>query len=145
MRSVQASPETPLYVYQYPDLLCKHVSPTSITNALRHSANDIQHLTGIEPSLLSAQSLRPGGAPALLYTGINTDIIQLLGRWKSDAILRYLCVATLAHTSSLSQQMLTAGTYTFAPTAYTASTRPVPVQAPAVFLQVITCKNLYHD
>jgi hypothetical protein len=104
-----------------------------------------QHLTGIEPSLLSARSLRPGGATALLYTGIDTDVIQLLGRWKSDAMLRYLRVAALAHTSNLSQQMLTAGTYTFAPTTYTASARPVPVQAPPAFLQAITRKNLYYN
>jgi site-specific recombinase XerD len=92
----------------------KHVSPTNINNA-RHSANNIQHLTGIDPSLLSARNLRPGGATALLCTGIDTDVIQLLGHWKSDAMLRYLRVAALAHTSNLSQQMLTAGTYTFAP------------------------------
>jgi hypothetical protein len=123
----------------------KHVSPTNIANALRHSANNIQHLTGIDPSLLSARSLSPGGATVLLCTGIDTDVIQLLGRWKSDAMLRYLRVAALAHTSNLSQQMLTAGTYTFAPTTYTASARPVPVQAPATFIQAITRKNLYND
>jgi hypothetical protein len=145
LRSVRAKPDTPLYVYHYPDRTCKHVSPTNINNALRHSAKDIQHLTGIEPSLLSARSLRPGGATALLCTGIDTDVIQLLGRWKSDAMLRYLRVAALAHTSNLSQQMLTAGTYTFAPTTYTASARPVPVQAPAAFLQAITRETLYYD
>jgi hypothetical protein len=146
LRSVQAKPDTPLYVYQYPDLLRKHVSPTNVNkNALRHSANDIQHLTGIDPSLLSARSLHPGGATALLCTGIDTDVIQLLGRWKSDAMLRYLRVAALTHTSNLSQQMLTAGTYTFAPTTYTASAHPVPVQAPAAFIQAITRENLYND
>jgi hypothetical protein len=145
LRSVHAGPDTPLYVHEYPGKLRKHVSPTNITNALRHSAHDIQHLTGIEPSLLSARSLRPGGATALLCTGIDTDVIQLLGRWKSDAMLRYLRVAALAHTSNLSQQMLTAGTYTFAPNAYTASVRPVPEQAPPAFLQAITRENLYND
>jgi hypothetical protein len=85
---VQAKPDTPLYVYQYPNLMRKHhVSSTNINNALRHSANDIQHLTSIDPSLLSARSLRPGGATALLCTGIYTDVIQLLGCWKSDAML----------------------------------------------------------
>jgi hypothetical protein len=145
MRSVHASPDTPIFVYEYPDQLRKHASPTNITNALRHSANDLKHLTGIEPSLLTARSLRPGGATALLCAGIDADVIQLLGRWKSDAMLRYLRVAALAHTSNLSQQMLTAGTYTFAPTAYTASARPVPLQAPTAFLQAITRENLYND
>jgi hypothetical protein len=90
LRSVQARPDTPLYVYQYPDLMRKHVSPTNINNALRHSANDIQHLTGIDPSLLSARSLRPGGATALLCTGIDTDVIQLLVPRRDSKKWRYL-------------------------------------------------------
>jgi hypothetical protein len=46
--------------------------------------------TGIDPEKLTAQSLRLGGATALLCAQIDRDTIKLIGRWKLDAMLRYL-------------------------------------------------------
>ena len=41
---------------------------------------------------VSARSLRAAGAMALLYSGVDNDIISLIGRWRSDEMLRYLQV-----------------------------------------------------
>jgi hypothetical protein len=58
--------------------LALYVKSQFITNGLRHAAGNLEQYTGIDRFLLSAHSLRPGGANALLCTGINSDIIKLL-------------------------------------------------------------------
>ena len=134
LRLHHAPAKTPLYVY-YQAGKQHYATPSLITNALRHSATDLAATTGIAPHLLSARSVRPGGATALLCANIDPNIIQLLGRWKSDAMLRYLRVAAQANSHPLAQQMLQAGRYTFAPQAFAAATdAPIPQQAPAAFI-----------
>jgi hypothetical protein len=94
----------------------KHLATSKlVTNGLRHAACAIQDLTGINPSLISTRSLRPGGATALLCAGVDKDIIQLLGRWKSDAMFRCLRIQATAHSGNFAQRMLDHGTHTFAP------------------------------
>jgi hypothetical protein len=45
---------------------------------------------GLLPADICARALRAGGATALLNARINSDEIRLLGRWKTDTMLRYL-------------------------------------------------------
>ena len=132
-----AAPDTPIYNHynRHP----KHqrwfaVKPQLVTNALRHSATRLEPITGIQAKLLSARSLRPGGATALLCAGVDSDHIQLLGRWQSDAMFRYLRIQ--AATQTLSQKMLEHGAYTFAPGQYT---RPaaLPNQAPVLIRDLL--------
>ena len=98
-----------------------------VTNALRHAAVSLENTTGIAPKLVSARSLRPGGATALLCANVGSDAIMLLGRWKSDAMLR--CLRIQASTSAHSQRMLDHGAHTFAPSSCAAGN--LPDQAPA--------------
>ena len=79
--------------------------------------------------LLSARSLRPGGATALMCAGVDSDFIQLMGRWQSDAMFRYLRCQVA--TSQLSQKMLDHGHYTFAP-GECAKPDGIPNEAPAL-------------
>ena len=39
---------------------------------------------------VSARSLRAAGPMALFFSGVDTDIISLIGRWRSDEMLQYL-------------------------------------------------------
>ena len=41
---------------------------------------------------VSAQSLPAAGAMELLCSGVENDIISLIGRWRSDKMMRYLHV-----------------------------------------------------
>ncbi len=52
---------------------------------------------------------------ALLVSGIDTDIIQLLGHWRSDEMFRYLHLTAEPITRDLASRMLCAD-YTMAPT-----------------------------
>jgi hypothetical protein len=76
---------------------------------------------------------------------VEPDVIQLLGRWKSDAMLRYLRVAAHANNRNFAQHMLNAGAYTFAPNTYTEEHYPpLPVQAPVAFLDAIAREDRHN-
>jgi len=47
---------------------------------------------GITPHEISVRSLRASGAMSLLCAKVDTDMIRLMGRWRSDEMLRYLHV-----------------------------------------------------
>ena len=71
--------------------------------------------TGIDPKELSACSLRAGGAIALLTGGCNSDIIKLLGRWKSDAMMDCLHEKSIPVYQRLAVTMFNNGHHTFLP------------------------------
>jgi hypothetical protein len=48
------------------------------------------HRTGITADEVSARSLCTGGAMALLCGKLDINLIQSLGRWHTDATIRYL-------------------------------------------------------
>jgi hypothetical protein len=152
LRQHLAPAHTPLYAHHAtawswnrPYLTVTNITPARITFALKRAAQTIESVTGISPKLLSSRSLRAGGATALLCAGVEADVIQLLGRWQSDAMLRYLRVAAHAHRTNFAQAMLLAGTYTFAPGTCTEHTpRPVPDQAPAAFITALQREALYN-
>jgi len=89
------------------------ITAAMATVALRTAAASVQATTGIPPDRLSVRSLRPGGATAMLCANIDSDLIKLIGRWKSDAMLRYLRVGSHDTTSALAARMHAAGSYTF--------------------------------
>ena len=63
--------------------------------------------SGLNPAVFETHSLHIGGASALAASGINDSIIQIMGRWKSSAFLRYIRLSTQAF--SLAADSLSAG------------------------------------
>ena len=55
---------------------------------------------------MNARSLRAGGAMALLCGRVDADTIRLVGRWKSDAMFRYLHAQALPLVRHLAHTML---------------------------------------
>jgi len=138
LREHNAPPATRLCDYYDSHGNLSSIKPGFITNGLRWSARHLKQYTGIDPFLLSARSLRPGGATALLCANIDSDVIMLLGRWKSNAMFRYLRVQALAHSVNLAQKMLDHGKYTFAPSVYTKlADMPLPRETPVAFAEVL--------
>jgi hypothetical protein len=92
LRRHGALPTTALATYYVPGG-GKPVTPSQITTALRSGVLlfDPAEL-GFLPKDISARSLRAAGAMALLCAHVDTDIIRLIGRWRSDEMLRYLHV-----------------------------------------------------
>jgi hypothetical protein len=86
-----------------------------IRDTLRRALRALGPTTlGIQPSEINARSLRAGGATALLCATIDQNTIQVLGRWKSDAMSRYLHVAVTPPPHQYAKAMMTRGQASFA-------------------------------
>jgi hypothetical protein len=85
-----------------------------ITTLLQTAAAALPAL-GFPPTEVTARSLRAGGAMALLCGRIDRDVIRLVGRWKSDAMFRYLHAQALPLVSSLARTILLHGSFTLLP------------------------------
>lgn len=92
-----------------------HVTSKRITDVIRVAVFAIGPSLGFLPSDVSARSLRAAGANALLLANIDTDIIRLIGRWRSDEMLRYLHVQAAPLMANYAARMLQAGQYTIIP------------------------------
>lgn len=115
LRAANAPSTTPIYMVQQGQHRTLPIYARHVTAALRAAAATVRSVTGIDPDRLSARSLRPGGATALLCADVDHDKIKLLGRWKSDAMIRYLHVQAVPAMRTLAQRMLAAGNFTFQP------------------------------
>jgi len=104
LRSNNAPPNTPLA-----RVFHKHntkVTPTLIRDTLRDAVQYLGTDLGFLPQDVSARSLRAAGATALLVARVDTDIIRLLGRWRSDEMLRYLHLQAAPIMADYSRRML---------------------------------------
>ena len=131
LRANNAPPDTPVHTYYPPDGAPLNITTTAITLHLRKAAKAVQHITGIPPERIHSYSLRSGGATALLCANAGTHIISLIGRWKSDAMFRYLRTQAKELMLDYSSAMLQHGSYTFAPSAEDLDRDLVPKEAPA--------------
>ena len=116
LRSNNAPPNTPLSRVYNTKL---KVTAKYITQTLRDSIDYLGDTTiGFLKKEVSARSLRAAGAQALMLGKVDTNIIRLIGRWKSDAMLRYLHVQAHPLMQDYASIMLKAGTYTLIPNQY---------------------------
>ena len=119
LRRNGAPPNTPLSrLYRQPNVVLggpKRVTPSHITTALRDATKSLGPSLGFLPSDVSARSLRAAGANALLLSNVDPNIIRLIGRWKSDEMLRYLHVQAAPLMEDYSRRMITGGDYSLLP------------------------------
>ena len=113
LRRANAPMSTPLGRVFTPNGISR-VTPSIITSTLRDAIKYIGFDLGFLPHEVSARSLRAGGATALLCAKVDPDVIQLLGRWRSDEMLRYLHLSAEPVMRHFSRRMLEAD-YTLAP------------------------------
>jgi hypothetical protein len=112
LRLHSAPPSTPLaHVFHTPD----KVTATYLTNRIREAVTALGPALGFLPSEVLARCLRAAGATALLLAQVDPDVIRLIGRWRSDEMLRYLYVQAYPLMRDYSRRMLSAGTYTLIP------------------------------
>jgi len=109
-----APPDMHLYNYFDGNRWAAIDAPT-LTTTLRNSAQTLGPTYGISPQDISARSLRSSGAMALLCAAVDTDVIRLLGRWRSDEMMRYLHVQALPILAPLATQMVTHGAFALLP------------------------------
>ena len=116
LRQHNAAPNTPLCAYYTQDQTrLSHVCPSDITKTLQTNVQALGPALGFLPSDVSARCLRAAGANALLCANVDPDVIRLLGRWRSDEMLRYLHLQNSQLMKHFSQRMLTGGNFTLIP------------------------------
>ena len=94
--------------------LCS-ITPSKITATLQAAVTFLGPSLGFLPGDVSARSLRAAGANALLFAEVDTDVIRLIGRWRSDEMLRYLHIQAAPLMQNYSRIMLNAGQYNLLP------------------------------
>jgi len=114
IRSHTVDTHTPLCKY-FTATSSKCITPRDITTILRDAVTFLGPSLGFLPSDVTARCLRAAGANALLCANVDTDIIRLLGRWKSDEMLRYLHLQAAPLMSDFSYRMLAGGNFTLIP------------------------------
>jgi hypothetical protein len=116
LRRNNAAPNTPLATAFQDDGTTFSLAPAHITKTLKQAVTFLgpQNL-GFLPADVSARSLRAAGANALLCGGVDTDVIRLLGRWRSDEMLKYLHTSAEPLMRDYARQMLSGGAFTLIP------------------------------
>jgi len=123
LRHNNAPPGTPLArLFTHADEL-KIIKPSDITRTIQQAVRTIGYDLGFLPKDVTARSLRAAGANALLLADVDPNIIRLIGRWKSDEMLRYLHVQAAPLMQHYAKKMLQGGVYTLLP-----NTQHVPQQ-----------------
>lgn len=116
LRAHNAAPNTPLATAFLPTGDTIGLKPADITDTLRLAVRFLgPSALGFLPSDISARSLRAAGANALLCGGVDTDVIRLIGRWRSDEMLKYLHTSAEPLMRDFAKQMLSGGTFTLIP------------------------------
>jgi hypothetical protein len=98
---------TPLYSYY--DTHWNQVDTNMLTLQLRTTVTAMGAAYGITATDISIRSLRSSGTMSLLCAKVYMDLIRLLGRWRSDEMLRCLHVQTFPLVALLAAQMLCHG------------------------------------
>jgi hypothetical protein len=114
LRQHRAPQHTPLATV-YQDQIPVAILPCHITQTLRSAVQILGPGLGFLPSDVSARCLRAAGATALLCANVDSCHIELLGRWHSDQMLRYLHLQAQPLMREFSKKMLAGGNFTLLP------------------------------
>jgi hypothetical protein len=111
LQSIGCNKDT--FVYTYADARGKHMSLTS-TSALAHLRDFISTVDdsyGLAPKDVGLHSIRSSAAMGMYLNGIPVYTIMLLGRWSSDAFLRYIRKQVTEFSNNVSKKMTQNSTY----------------------------------
>ena len=86
LRRHHAHPDTKLYTYFDQHKRPHHLGSSHLTEFLRLACL----MCSLPTHTVSARALRTTGATALLQGRVPISLIQLVGRWRSDEVFRYL-------------------------------------------------------
>jgi hypothetical protein len=91
------------------------VKPKDVPNTLCTDMSLNFHRIGINASDISARSLRASGAMAMFAGDMDMNNIRLMGRWNSDAMMRYLHGQAQPIVGKFAARMFNDGAFAFQP------------------------------
>jgi hypothetical protein len=105
-------PSTPVNVYQDASGALCSISSKTVLHNLRAAARSIgQNHLGYGEMDIGTHSIRSGAAMAMYLAGVPVFTIMLIGRWSSDAFLRYIRRQVQEFSSGVSNKMILAPDY----------------------------------
>ena len=116
LRQQDAPADTPLARFKSPRGHWLNVTPPKITAHLKATVKlfAVTHL-GFTHHDVSARSLWAAGAMALLCSGVDHDIIKIIGFCRSEEMMRYLHVQAQPIMRNFSKLMISHGNYNLLP------------------------------
>ena len=117
LRKHQVSPQNLLSIYYSVNFL-PPVTPTHVSVMLNNTVTYLGPTLGFLATDILARCICAAGANALLNALIGPQVITLIGRWRSDEIIRYLHVQNRNLIKNYAAQMLQHGNYNLIPNQY---------------------------
>ena len=125
----EAKPDQPLCSYYHTaSKTYQYLASQDITKVLRASALHHPRFC-VNPASVECRSLHTSSAMALFSRGVDALLIKLVGRWRSDTMLRYMHVQSRPIMSGLSKLMLAGGNPQLL-----AKTATMPLPNPSLFV-----------
>jgi hypothetical protein len=111
--------DTPINAYMEPrSTKIQYIKADTILKKLRLAVSIMgKDVLGFGPKAVGLHSLRSGVAMAMYLQGIPVYVIMLLGRWSSDAFLRYIRRNVQEFSKGVSQKMIANPVYFTVPSA----------------------------
>ena len=112
LRQHSAPMDSPLARFKMPKRRWKNVTPTMIMAQLNATVKILAgtHL-GFTYQDVSARSLHAAGAISIICSGVDTDFINLIGRWRSNKIFQCIHVKAEPIMRNYSKVMISHGNY----------------------------------
>ena len=115
LRDHNMPPSTPLAHCCTDGSAVTPIKPALISDTIKLAVRFLGPTLGFLPKDITPRCLRASGANALFCAGVDTDVIRLIGRWRSDEMLRYLHTQVGPLLRGFSGRMLQGGTFTLIP------------------------------
>jgi hypothetical protein len=104
-------PDDPVYTFRNEKGKFSNLSSTSALHMLRDFIATVDPDLNLKPSEVGLHSLRSSAAMAMYLNKVPVYTIMLLGRWSSDAFLRYIRKQVQEFSNDVSTRMTRQGTY----------------------------------
>jgi hypothetical protein len=104
-------PDDPIYTYRNEKGKFSNLSSKSALNMLRDYIATVDSDLNLKASEVGLHSLRSSTAMAMYLNKVPVYTIMLLGRWSSDAFLRYIRKQVQEFSNDVSTRMTRQGTY----------------------------------
>lgn len=104
--------DTPVNTFQLPNGKLAQVKSSEILKSLRNAVTIIGvDILGFKSSEMGTHSIRSSAAMAMYLAGVPVYTIMLIGRWSSDAFLRYIRRQVQEFSAGVSARMLLPSDY----------------------------------
>ena len=115
LRYLGVTPKTPVSAIWRNDRL-EHITSAEMTKALRAAVVSIEEkMLGIKAEDVGTHSIRSGAAMAMYFGECPVYTIMMIGRWSSDAFLRYIRKQVEQFSPNVSSRMLSFGMHRHIP------------------------------